>query len=157
MSDTVIDGIRISFAGPSRLPLSVVSRKSPQYDAKRTFFTVTLKNESPDTHKLPFDELRRTIVLVYGNPETKEQEVDNHSPPPRRVGLVETVPPGEQREFQVVFEYPARIAPLKDGGVHLRFCVRWESAWLRAATYTTERYDWNPSFQLCRDVHVVDE
>lgn len=155
MSDTVIDGIRISFSGPDRLPLSVVSRASPSYDAPRNFFTVTLKNESPTSRKLPFDELKRTIVLVYGNPETKQQEIDNKSPPPRRVGIVETVPPGEQREFQVLFEYPAQIAPLKDGSVQLRFCVRWESAWLRSASYPADSYDWNPSFQLCRDLQIV--
>ena len=157
MSETVIDGIRISFSGPDRLPLSVVSRESPNYDAPRNFFTVTLKNESPQGRKLPLDELRRAIVLMYGNPETKAQEVDNKSPPPRRAGIVETLAPGEQRAFQVIFAYPARIAPLKDGSVLLRFCVRWESTWLRAASYTTGAYDWNPSFQLCRDLQIVSD
>jgi len=155
MSETVIDGIRISFTGPDQLPLEVVSRDSPAYDAPRNFFTVTMKNESERSRKLPFDELRRTTVLVYGNPDTKAQEVDNESPPPRRVGLVETLPAGEQRAFQVVFAYPARIAPLKDGAVRLRFCVRWEAAWLRAASYTADAYDWNHSFQLCRDLQIT--
>lgn len=155
MSETVIDGIRISFAGPDQLPFKVVSRDSPAYDAPRNFFTVTMKNESPASRKLPFDELRRTIVLVYGNPDTKEQEVDNESPPPRRVGLVEKLPPGEQRQFQVVFAYPARIATLKNGSVRLRFCVRWEAAWLRVASYTADTCDWNQSFQLCRDLQIT--
>ena len=105
--------------------------------------------------KLPLDELKRNIVLAYGNPETKEQEVDNQTPPPRRVGIVETVPPGEQREFQVVFAYPAKIAPLTNDVVNLRFCIRWESTWLRAASYTADAFDWNPAFQLCRNVQIV--
>ncbi len=155
MSDTVIDGIRISFSGPDSLPLGVVLRGSPAYDAPRNFFTVTLRNESPSSRNLPLDELKRSIVLVYGNPETKEQEIDNKSPPPRRVGIVEMLPPGEQRQFQVIFAYPANIAPIKNGVANLRFCVRWESTWLRAATYPTDSYDWNPTFQLCRDLKIV--
>ena len=154
MSDQLIDGIRVSFSGPELLPLAVVTRGNPAYDGPRNFFTVAIKNESDRERRLPFDEIRRNIVLVYGNPATRAQEVDNRTPPPRATGTVEALPPGAARSFQVVFAYPASIATMAQGVALLRFCIKWESGWLRSATYPAGAYDWNPSFQLCRDLRI---
>jgi hypothetical protein len=157
MADLVIKDIRLSLTGAQTLPLAVVLRKSPAYDAQRNFFTVTLKNESGETKKLPFDELRRNVVLVYRNPATGAEIVDNRTPPPKRDGSVEKLASGETKSFQVVFEYPGSIATMKDHVAVLQFCVKWEASWLRAADYTPGAFDWNESFELCQEIRIFDE
>ena len=157
MSELVVDGIRLALAGPDSLPLAAVRRGSPSYDPERGFFTVSLKNESGRRRILPFDELRRSVVLVYRNPSTGQEIIDNRTPPPKRDGAVEGMSPGETKTFQVVFDYPESIATFHDHVARLRFCVRWENRWLRAATYAPGAYDWNESFEVCREVGIVDQ
>lgn len=157
MSEIVTKNVRISFTGPEALPLPVVLRDSPAYDGPRTFFTVTLKNESGRKTNLPFDELRRNIVLIYRNPATRAEIIDNRSPPPKLDGSVEELAPGESKKFQVIFDYPAEIATMKDRVALLRFCVKWDNGWLRKAAYAAGAYDWNESFELCNEIRIVEE
>jgi hypothetical protein len=154
MSETVIDGIHLSLSGPETLPLSVVLRGSPTYDGPRCFFNVSVKNESDRTRSLPFDEMRRNIVSIYRNSAGAER-VDNRTPPPKAVGTVEALPPGVTKSFQVVFEYPASIAIMKKREALFQFCIKWESAWLRSTAYAPDAYDWNPSFELCREIRII--
>lgn len=118
-------------------------------------FTVTLHNESERTRRLPIDELRRSLVRVYGNPATRAETIDNRSAPPRAVGVVEALPPGPTRDIHVPFAYPGSIATMDHGAAQLRFCVRWESSWLRAASDPSDAVDWNPSFEPCSDLRIV--
>jgi hypothetical protein len=157
MSETVLKDVRLSLEGPRSLPLAVVLRSSPAYDGPRNFFTVSLKNESARRWRLPLDEIRRNVVLVYRNPVTGGQTIDNRTPPPKMDGSVEDLLPGEIKTFQVVFEYPASIATMKDRVAILQFCVKWDSAWLRKSTYLPDSYDWNESFELCREIQIVDQ
>jgi len=157
MSELVIKGIRLSLAGAQTLPLSVMRRDTPAYDGPRTFFTVSLKNESDGTRILPLDELRRNVVLVYRNPSTGAEVVDNRTPPPKRDGSVEALAKGEAKTFQVVFAYPQTIAVMRDHVAVLQFCVKWVGSWLRASTYAPGAYDWNESFELCREIRILDE
>lgn len=157
MTEIVIDGIRLSLSGPETLPLSVVLRDSPAYDGPRNFFKVSLKNESHQPRSLPFDELRRNIVLVYRNPATDAEVVDNRTPPPKLDGSVEGLTPGETKTFEVVFEYPAQIATMEKRVAVLQFCIKWETDWLRSAAYASGAYDWNESFELCNEIRLVDE
>ncbi|WP_157223051.1 hypothetical protein ACO1KB_04390 [Leptospira interrogans serovar Szwajizak] len=89
MSEYVIKGIRLSMEGPSTLPLSVVRRDSLAYDGSRSFFTISLKNESDHIKNIPLDELRRNVVLVYRNSFTGVEIVDNRTSPPKLDGLIE--------------------------------------------------------------------
>jgi hypothetical protein len=157
MSSTVINGVHLSLSGPDTLPLAVVRRGSPDYDAEAAFFTVSLKNESEDTKTLPFDELRRNVVLNYRNQETAAEYSDNRTPPPKFDGAVQVLPPGKTKKFEVVFDYPAGIATMKNRVAVLWFCVKWESKWLRKSAYAPGAYDWNESFELCREIRIVDE
>jgi hypothetical protein len=157
MPETLIDGISLSLSGPKRLPLSVVLRSSPTYDGQRTFFEVSLKNESRHIRSLPFDELRRNVVLVYRNPATNAEIVDNRTPPPKLDGAVERLSPGATKTFQVAFEYPAGIATMEKREAALQFCVKWESDWLRHQAYAPGAFDWNASFEVCDELRVVDE
>lgn len=157
MSDLLLNGIRLSLDTPEALPLSAVLRGTPKYDAPRTFFTVSLKNESGKKRVLPFDELRRSTVRVYRNPATGAEIVDNRTPPPKRDGSVDEIAPGATRTFQVVFEYPKSIAVMKERVAVLQFCVKWDATWLRANTYTPGSYDWNESFEICRQIRILDE
>ena len=157
MTETMIDGIRLSLSGPETLPLSVVSRDSPAYDAPRNFFTVSFRNESDRTRSLPFDELRRNTSLVYRNPATDAEVFDNRTPPPKLDGSVEGLAPGETKTFEVVFAYPAQIATMEKRVAVLQFCVKWETDWLRGAAYAPGAYDWNPSYELCNEIRIVDE
>lgn len=154
MSDLLIDGIRVSFSGPQSLPLAVVTRGNPAYDGPRSYFTLTLKNESDRPRSLPFDEISRNTVRVYGNPATRAQVVDNRAPPPKLDGEVEPLAPGGAKSFQIVFAYPAGIATMNQGVADLRFCAKWEAAWLRSTSYQAGSYDWNASFQLCRNLRI---
>jgi len=157
MSETVVNEVRLSLAGPQTLPLSIVLRDSPTYDGPRNFFTVSLKNESGKTRALPFDELRRNIVTIYRNPVTSAEIIDNRTPPPKFDGSVEALAPGQNKTFLVIFEYPASIATMNNGVAVLQFCVKWESDWLRKSAYAPGVYDWNESFELCREIRIVDE
>jgi len=157
MSEVVINGIQLSLAGPGVLPLSVVLRDSPAYDGPRNFFTVSMKNESGHVKTLPFDELSRNIVLVYRNPATGDEIIDNKTPPPKLDGAVEKLGPGATMEFQVVFAFPDTIAVLEEGKAALQFCVKWEDSWLRSTAYSPESFDWNESFELCREIQIVEE
>lgn len=157
MSEVLIDGIRLSLAGPARLPLAVVLRDSPGFDGPRNFFEVSLKNESSQTRTLPFDELRRNVVLVYRNPATQAEIVDNRTPPPKLDGSVETLSPGATKTFQVAFEYPTSIVTMEKREAALQFCVKWESDWLRHQAYAPGAFDWNASFEVCDELRVVDE
>lgn len=157
MSQTVVKNIRVSLAGPETLPLSLVLRDSPAYDGPRNFFTISLKNESGSKKILPFDELRRNIVLIYRNSVTAAEIIDNQSPPPKLDGSVEELVPGETKAFPVIFDYPARIATMSDRIAVLRFCVKWDSVWLRKSAYVLGAYDWNESFELCREIRIVDD
>jgi hypothetical protein len=154
-SDRVIDGIRVTFSGPRSLPLAVVTRGDPAFDGSRSIFTVTLRNESDRERRVPLDELRRSLVRVYVNPATRAESIDNRGAPPRAAGIVEALPPGATRDVQVPFAYPVSIATMEHGVAQLRFCVRWESGWLRSASYPSGTIDWNPSFELCEDVRIV--
>ncbi len=157
MSETVMHTIRLSFDGPESLPLPVVLRDNPAYDGPRNFFTVSLKNESDRRVLLPFDELKRNVVMVYRNPDTGAEEVDNRIPPPKMDGAVEPLEPGETKSFQVVFEYPANLATMKSRVATLEFCVRWKKEWLRDSAYPKGAYDWNESYELCRQIRIIDE
>jgi hypothetical protein len=157
MSTTVIKGIRLTLSGPTILQLSVVRRGSPDYNAEATFFTVSLKNESDGPKTLPFDELRRNVALKYRNPVTASEILDNRTPPPKLDGSVQKLLPGKTEKFEVVFDYPAAIAPMKDGVAVLWFCVNWKSDWLRKSAYVDGAYDWNESFELCREVRIKDK
>jgi len=157
MSETVIKGIRLTFTGPDTLPLSVVLRDSPAYDGPRNFFTVSLKNESGKTKTLPFDEIRENTITKYRNPDTGAEIVDNQTPPPKFNGSVEKLAPGETKTYEAVFEYPASIATMKNKVAVLQFCAKWQSDWLRKAAYAAGSYDWNESFELCREIRIVDQ
>lgn len=157
MSQTVVKDIRLSLTGPQTLPLAIALRDSPAYDAQRNFFTVSMRNESGAPRTLPFDELRRNIVLVYRNPATAAEVVDNRSPPPKLDGSVEKLAPGETKTFEVIFDYPSSIATMKDHVAVLQFCVKWESGWLRKSAYAPNAYNWNESFELCREIRIVEE
>lgn len=157
MTEIVIDGIRLSLSGPETLPLPVVLRDSPAYDGPRNFFKVSLKNESGQPRSLPFDELRRNVVLVYRNPATDAEVVDNRTPPPKLDGSVERLAPGETKTFEVVFEYPAQIATMEKRVAVLQFCVKWEADWLRSTAYAPGAYDWNASYELCNEIRIFDE
>lgn len=157
MSELVVEGVRLTLTGPETLPLAAVHPDSPAYDPSRAFFTVALRNESRRRRILPFDELRRNVVLVYRDRSTGAEFVDNRTPPPRRNGAVEELPVGGDKSFQVVFAYPETIARLEDGAAALQFCVRWDRDWLRADEYAPGAYDWNETFELCRELRVVDE
>jgi hypothetical protein len=154
-TNRLLDGIRVTLSGPRSLPLAVVTRGDPAFDASRGMFTLTLHNESDRERRLPIDELRRSLVRVYGNPATRAESIDNRSAPPRAVGIVEALPRGATRDIQVPFAYPASIATMEHGAAQLRFCVRWESGWLRTASYPSDAVDWNPSFELCADLRIV--
>ena len=157
MSDLLINGIRLSLEAPESLPLSVVLRGSPRYDGARNLFTVSLRNESPSRMTLPFDEIRRNSIPVYRNPATGAEIVDNRTPPPKMDGSVETIAPGAVKAFQVVFEYPARIVTMRDRVAVLEFCVKWDAKWLRASAYSPGAYDWNESFEACRQIRIIEE
>jgi len=157
MSETVVKEIRISFTGPQTIPLSVALRDSPAYNGPRNFFTVALKNNSRNTKTLPFDELQRNTVTKYRNSVTGAEIIDNRTPPPKLDGSVVKLAPGDTKTFQVVFEYPATIASMKNGVVVLQFCVKWENDWLRKSAYAPGAYDWNESFELCREIRITDE
>lgn len=157
MSELLINGIRLSFIGRQVLPLSVILRDSPNYDGASNFFTVSLKNESSSIKALPFDELRRNTITKYKNTETAVEFVNNKVPPPRPHGLIEEFNPGETKSFQVVFEYPTSIVTMHNRVATLQFCVKWQSDWLRKSTYTAGSYDWNESFEICREIRIIDE
>lgn len=157
MINTVVKDIRLTLNGPEILPLSVVLRGGAAYDGPRNFFTVALTNESDDSKLLPFDELRRNTVLVYRNLATGAEIIDNRTPPPKRDGSVEKLAPGETKTFQVVFEYPARIATMEDRVAVLQFCAKWEASWLRTSAYTSRAYDWNESFEVCREIRITEK
>ena len=157
MSETIINGVRVSFEGPPELPLSVVLRESPAYDAPRNFFTVLLKNVSGQVKTLPFDEIRRNTITKCRNPTTAAEIVDNSTPPPKRDGAVEELAPGETKSFQVVFEYPPEIVTMKNRLTILHYCVEWKGEWLRKAAYAAGAYDWNESFELCREIRIVED
>lgn len=156
MSAAQVNGIRLSLAGASALPLAVTSRGSPSYDGPRNFFTVSLENVSTRRLTLPFDELRRNVVRVYRNPSTGAEITDNRTPPPKLDGSVEELAPGETKTFQVIFEYPARLATMEHGVALLHFCVKWESDWLRKSAYAASAYTWNEPFELCQEIRVLD-
>ncbi len=156
MSETVINGIKLSFTGPEQLPLSVVLRDSPAYDGPCNFFTVSFTNKSGRTRKLPFDELQRNVVMRYRNPVSHAEEVDNQTPPPKMDGAVDTLVVGETKMFQVIFNYPTQIVTMKDNIAVIEFCVQWKKEWLRDQAYTEVAYDWNESYQLCRQIRIVD-
>jgi len=73
MSETAVKDIKVSLTGPQTLPLSVLRRGSPAYDPERSFFTVTLENQSRQTKALPFQEIGQNAVLIYRNPQTKRE------------------------------------------------------------------------------------
>ena len=157
MSEIVVQDVRVTFSGPSSLPLPVVTRGNPAYDAPRNFFTVSLKNESDKTKKLPLPEITQGCITKYRNPDTGAEFVDNRTPPPRLDGAVEALAPGQTKSFQVVFEYQPQIAERKNGGAVIQFCAVWNRDWLRKAAYTAGAYNWNESFELCREVQILDE
>jgi hypothetical protein len=157
MSETVLQGVVISLSSPQTLPLAVVTRGNPAYDAQRNFFTVSLKNESGIPKTLPFREISRNSITKYRNPETGAEVVDNRTPPPRLDGAVESLAPGESKHFQVVFEYPAEIATMTENAAILQFCVAWNQDWLRKTAYAPGSYDWNESFEVCREIRIVNE
>lgn len=157
MSETIIKDVRVALAGPQKLPLSAALRGGPAYDGPRNFFTVSLTNESRNARTLPFDELRRNIVRIYRNPDMSTEIIDNRTPPPKLDGSVEQLAPGETKTFQVVFDYPASIATMTNHVALLRFCIKWESDWLRKSAYQPGSYDWNESFELCHEIRVIDE
>jgi hypothetical protein len=157
MSETVLQDVVVSLSGPQSLPLAVVTRGDPAYDARQNFFTVSLRNESDKPKTLPLPEIGRHSVTKYRNPETQAEVVDNRTPPPRLNGAVETLAPGESKHFQVVFEYPARIATRKANVEILQFCVAWNHDWLRKSAYVPGSYDWNESFEVCREIRIVSE
>jgi hypothetical protein len=157
MSETVIKDVRLTFSGPESLPLAVVTRGNPAYDGERAFFTVSVRNNSDKPRALPLPEIRRHCVTKYRNPETGAEFVDNRTPPPKLDGAVETVAAGETKQFKVIFEYPERIAARKDATSIFQFCVAWNREWLRKSAYTPGSYDWNESFELCREIRIVTE
>ena len=157
MSETVLQDVVVSLSGPPSLPLAVVTRGDPASDPGQNFFTVSLKNESAKSKRLPLPEISRHCVTKYRNPETGVEIVDNRTPPPRLNGAVETLAPGESKHFQVVFEYPARIATRKATVEILQFCVAWNHDWLRKSAYAPGSYDWNESFEVCREIRIVSE
>jgi hypothetical protein len=157
MSTAVVGGIQITLTGPESLPQSAVRPASPTYNPTRGTFTVVLKNETSARKVLPFDEISRNIALVYRNPSTRAELVDNHPPPPKRNGAVEAFAAGASRSFDVIFTYPESIATMKDHIAVLSFCIKWESNWLRAEYYRPKSYDWNESFEVCRQIRVLDE
>ncbi|EJO80364.1 hypothetical protein FFZ99_08415 [Leptospira interrogans] len=156
MSEQIIKGVSLSLKGPSTLPLSVVLRESPDYDGSRNLFTVSLKNESSRTIKLPLDELRRNVVLVYRNSFTGAEIIDNRTPPSKLDGSIEKLGPGETKAFQVVFAYPEVIASQKGRAEAFTFCVKWDANWLRTSAYSPNAYDWNESFLLCQEIRIVE-
>lgn len=157
MQETKINGIHLSLAGPEKLPLSMVLRSSPTYDGSSNFYTVSLRNDSNRNLKLPFDELSRNTVTKYRDMSTSAEFTDNRTPPPKLDGAVEQFTPGEIKTFQVVFEYPLRIATMNNGIANILFCVKWEGDWLRKSSYVNESFDWNESFELCREICIVDK
>jgi hypothetical protein len=134
-----------------------VTRGDPAYDASRNLFTVTLRTDSSRPKTLPLPEISRNSITKYRNPETGVEVVDNRTPPPRLDGAVETLAPGESKQFQVVFEYPARIATSTADVVVLQFCVTWNRDWLRKSAYLPGSYDWNESFEVCREIRIVSD
>lgn len=156
MSQITLNGIHLSLTGPSSLPLSVVLRDSPTYDGPRNFFTVSLTNSTSQTLSLPFDEMQRNIALAYREPATREEKVNNQTPPPKMDGAVLQLLPDESKSFQVVFEYPIDLAKMKRGVAEIEFCVRWQKEWLRATAYASNPYDWNESYELCHLIRIVD-
>lgn len=157
MSETIVKEMKVSLTGPQTLPLSVVRRGSPSYDPERNFFTITLENQSSETRTMPFDEIGQNVVLIYRNPQTKRGFTDNRTPPPDPEPPVEKIGPGVTRSFQVVFDYPGSIAKMEKGVAVLQFCVKWQSEWLRKSAYAPSAYDWNESFELCREIRITDE
>lgn len=156
-SEMLVDEMRITLGGPKTLPLSVTLRGSPSYDGQRNFFTVSFKNESKRTRRIPFEELRRNVITKYLNPATGAELVHNRTPPPKRNGSVEEFAPGEIKTFQVVFEYPTSIASMKDREAVIRFCIKWESQWLRKAAYADDAFDWNGSYELSEEIRILEE
>lgn len=154
-SEVEIDGITVTLTGPEVLPLGVVVRGDPAWDASRALHTVTLKNVSARARTVPLDELQRAIVRVYADPTTGEQVIDAVSAPPRREARVTTLQPGEPRDLQVVFDPPATRVT-KGRTSNLDFCVRWDAAWLRVESHPTPP-DWNHTFELCRSLQIVED
>lgn len=157
MSEIVLQDVRVTLSGPESLPLPVVTRGNPAYDGPRNFFTVSFKNESGQTKKLPLPEISRGSVARYRNPDTGAEFVDNRTSPPRFDGAVEALAPGETKNFQIIFEYPPKIAARRNGAAVIQFCAVWNRDWLRKNAYPAKAYDWNESFDLCREVRIVDE
>ena len=65
--------------------------------------------------------------------------------------------PGETKSYQVIFEYPAGIATMKNRVAVLQFCAKWDSSWLRKKAYAPNAYDWNESSELCRELRIVED
>lgn len=157
MSETLRNEVRISFSGPQELPIGTVLRSSPKYHGPSNFFTVTLKNESSKPKKLPFPEIERNTITIYRNPATGAESIDNRTPPPEMDGAVAEFAPGESKSYQVVFEYPADIATRANRVALLHFCVKWDAGWLRGSAYAPGAFDWNESFELCRELRITGE
>jgi hypothetical protein len=157
MSEAVVQDVVVSLAAPQSLPLAVVRRGTPAFDPEQTFFTVLVSNKSDKPKRLPFSEISRNVATKYRNPETGAEVVNNRTPPPRLDGAVETLAPGASKQFQVVFEYPDGIATRQASVEPIQFCVQWNRDWLRQATYTPGSYDWNESFEVCREIRIVNE
>ena len=90
-------------------------------------------------------------------PDTGAEVVDNRTPPPKLDGAVEKLAPAETKTIEVVFEYPAGIATMKNKVAVLQFCAKWQSEWLRKAAYAPGSYDWNESFEVCSEIRIIDE
>ncbi len=157
MSELEINGIQLSLIGPRTLPLSAVQPGNPNYDAQKGFFTISMKNGSDSDKQIPFDEISRNTVMIYRNPATEKEILDNRVPPPKEEGIVEKFSPGEIKSYQVVFAYPESLAQYENKVAQLQFCVKWDNKWLRVSTYPSNAFDWNESFELCRNIEITDD
>jgi hypothetical protein len=148
-------GIQLSLTAPDPLRAAAVQPGSPGFDMSQTIFRVTLRNVSTQPITLPFDEIRRNVVRVYTNLETNVVHTDNRTPPPTRKGLVETLAPGQGREITVQFHYPDMLVTDPSKEIKLRFCVQWRREWLRSQYYQAGSYQWNESFDVCKDIRIT--
>lgn len=157
MSEKTINGISVNISGPQSLPISIASDKSPKHVPSKTFFTITVKNETDSNVVIPFDEISRNRIRIYRNPETGAEYINNRTPPPRAEGIVADFSPNESKSFQAVFDFPEAIAKFTDKKTTIQFCVQWEKKRLRSATYTENSFDWNEDFEICQEIVIIDD
>jgi len=157
MSSIEKDGVSLTLTGPDALPLAVANRMGSEYNMERCLFQLAVKNVSDTVKNMPYDELKGGTIQVYRRIQDKKEIIDNRTKPPKKKGIVDRFLPGEEKSHSVLFEYQPAIAKYEHNIAKIQFCVKWDAGWLRASSYDSGAVDWNESFELCREIRIIDE